>query len=279
MKKTALILIATCFISASVSGAAEKSAILVKLDASRAAVEALAGKIGENREASADLEQARAFLKKATDAHEKGRQLLGFNIGGFGTLKPEAEEEIKGYLELSDLSLTTASSRLEKGRAAHELEALEKQLNTVKAKIKVFEDRKAELEKLKADAAKCAAAAKEVETLKSEKSALAAQLEKLTAERGASEKSAAEQTELQRKIEEMATEKKRLEAQLEKQQAEIKSLTSQLDEAKKTARKTESPEPAAPVKTILSLPAATPASAVETPATEAAPAAASPQSK
>ncbi|MBI5484897.1 MAG: hypothetical protein HY888_10605 [Deltaproteobacteria bacterium] len=268
MKKTALILFATCCISASVSGAAEKSAILLKLDASRAAVEALAGKIGENREAATDLEQARAFLKKATDAHEKGRQLLGFSIGGFGTLKPEAEEEIKGYLEMSELSVTTAASRLEKTRAANELETIEKQLTTVKAKVKVFEDRKAELEKLKADAAKCATAAREVETLKAEKISLAAQVEKLTAERGASGKSSAEQAELQRKNEEMKAEKKLLEAQIEKQLAEIKALTSQLDEAKKSARKTESPEPAA-----------TPPAAVETPSKEAAPAAAPPESK
>lgn len=249
MKKTTLILITTCCISASVSGAAEKSAILVKLDASRAAVEALAGKIGENREASADLEQARAFLKKATDAHEKGRQVLGFNIGGFGTLKPEAEEEIKAYLEISDLSLATASSRLEKARAANELEAIDKQLNTVKARMKAFEDRKAELEKLKADAAKCGTAVREIETLKSEKALLTTQLEKLAAERGKSEKAAGEQSELQKKIDEMKTENRRLGDQLEKQRAEIVELTSRLEDAKKTAAKADIPVSAAPVIT------------------------------
>ena len=249
MKRTVLILISIFCISASVSSAAEKSKTLLKLEASTAAVEALAGRTGENREASADLEQARGFLKKATDAHEKGRQLLGFSIGGFGTLKPEAEEEIKGYLEISDLSVTTASSRLEKARAANELEAIEKQLNNVKAKMKAFEDRKAELEKLKADAAKCGTAAREVETLKSEKALLTAQLEKLTAERGKSEKATVEQTGLQKNIEEMKTENRRLGDQIEKQQAEIRELTSRLEDAKKTAAKVDVPAPPAPVKT------------------------------
>lgn len=233
MKKTALMLIATFFISATSASAAEKSKVLVQMDASRASVDALAGKVGENREAAAALEQARAYLQKAADVQAKSRQLFGVNIG-FGDLKPEAEEEIKSYLEISDIAVATAASRIEKARAASELEIIDKQAASVKAKIKAFEDRKAELEKLKADAAKCQSASKEIETLKSENS--------------------------------------RLSGQIEKQLAEIKTLSAQLEEAKKTATVPSKPEkdppapvtPPAPVKEI---PAAKePSPVAETPA-------------
>jgi DNA repair exonuclease SbcCD ATPase subunit len=174
MKRTFLIMITTFCISVSGSIAAEKSKIVIKLDASRAAVEALAGRIGENREAAGDLDQARLFLKKAADAHEKGLQVLGFNIGGLGTLKPEVEEEIKNYLDISDLSVATASSRLEKARAANELETIEKQLAGVKTRLKAFEDRKAELEKLKTENTRLAG---QIEKQMAEIKALNSQLE------------------------------------------------------------------------------------------------------
>lgn len=177
MKKRVTIL-GTMLLFAATSGfAAEKSKILAQLDASRAAAEALTGKIGENREAAAVLEQARISLKKASDIYEKGRSILGF-----GNLKPEAEEEISKYLEISDTIVATATSLLEKARASSELEIIDKQLASVKTKLKVFEDRKAELEKLKADVAKCQTASKEMEILKAENSTLSGQIQKQLAE-------------------------------------------------------------------------------------------------
>lgn len=242
MKKSTLILVTTVLLTAASAFAAEKSKILIQLDASRAAVDAVALKVGENREASAALEQARTSLQKATEVHDKGRQMFGL-----GDLKPEAEAEVKGYLETTDIAVATAVSRLEKTRAAAELEAIDKQLESVKAKVKLFDDRKAELEKLKADAAKCLSSAKELETLKAENS--------------------------------------RLSGQVEKQLAEIKALTVQLEEAKKTAVKAAIPDvkpvPVPPPAPVAEIPAAKeqptpvaapgpPAAAVPTPETPAA---------
>jgi chromosome segregation ATPase len=211
MKRTILILISTVFVLSTGVFAAEKSKILLQLESSQASVDSLAGKVGENREASTSLEKARASLKKASDIFAKGRQMLGFNIG-FGDLKPEAEEEIKSYLQISDISVATATSRLEKTRASAELETIDKQLASVKAKVKIFEDRKIELEKLKADAAKCQTASKELETLKSENA--------------------------------------RLSGQIEKQFAEIRALTAQMEEAKKAAVKSVTPEKIAPATAV-----------------------------
>jgi chromosome segregation ATPase len=230
MKKTLFFLTSISFVISTWAFAAEKSKILLQLESSQAAVDLLAGKVGENREALTALEQARLSLKKASDIYAKSRQMLGFNIG-FGDLKPEAEEEIKNYLQISDISVATATSRLEKARAASELETIDKQLATVKTKVKVFEDRKAELEKLKTDAAKCQSAAKDLETLKSENS--------------------------------------RLSGQLEKQLAEIKALTAQLEEARKNAVKSATPEKIAPLPATLPAPGKeTPTAKEQVPAKE-----------
>ncbi len=216
MKTSILILITTLCLSVSAAIAAEKSKALVQLDTARAAVEALAGKIGDNKEAAVDLELARVAIKKGTDISDKGRQLFGF-----GDMKPESEKEIKNYAEIAELATVAAAARLEKARAASELEALDKQLTTVKAKMKIFEDRKAELEKFKAEAAKCRNSISELETLKTENGLLS--------------------------------------SRSEKQQAEIKALTAQLEEAKKAAAHKEKVEPLKPLKAMTSSPLSPPA--------------------
>ncbi|MDD5285087.1 MAG: hypothetical protein PHD54_04460 [Desulfuromonadaceae bacterium] len=216
MKRTILILIALFFVSSTWALSAEKNKTVAKLDASRATVDAIAGKVGDNREALAALEKARSYLQKASDLQTRSRQLFGINIG-FGGLKPEAEEEINNYLEIVDNVVATATSRLENARTSTELEIIDKQLASVKTRIKVYEDRKAELEKLKADAAKCQVISKELETLKLENS--------------------------------------RFSSQIEKQLAEIKALTDRLEEAKKTASEPVKSDKNTPVTVTLPVPA------------------------
>ncbi len=222
MKTRLLILITTLCLSASAALAAEKNKALMQLDTARAAVEAMAAKAADNREAAAGLELARAAIKKGADAAEKGRQMFGF-----GGIKPEAEQEVKNYADIAELETAAVASRLEKGRSAAELEALDKQLAGVKARIKLFEDRKAELEKYKAEAAKCQGAAGEIETLKAEKA--------------------------------------RLSARSDKQEAEIRELKARLEEAAKANVCKEAAPTAAPVKT-LPAPAETPAAKEPVPA-------------
>lgn len=177
MKTRLLILTIALCLTAATALAAEKSAAQIRLDTARSALEALAGTIADNREAALDLEQARAALKKGDEAADKGKQLFGF-----GPLKPEAELDIKRYAEIAELSTTAAAARIEKSRATAELALLDQQLETVKAKVKKFEDRQAELEKFKAQAAKCQTAVSELEALKAENSRLSTQLDKQRAE-------------------------------------------------------------------------------------------------
>ncbi|OHB24555.1 MAG: hypothetical protein A2X79_04715 [Desulfuromonadaceae bacterium GWB2_53_15] len=202
--------------------AAEKSKTLSLIDATRGAIDGFVARAGENKAVAADVELARASLKKAEDAYEKGRQLFGF-----GDVKPEAELDIKHYAGLAELAISLGSSRIEKARVEVEFEALGKQLAEVKAKVKVFEDRKAEIDKLKADAAKLPIISKELEVIKSEKALLATQVELLMAERGQSDKLKVGNAELTRKIEELKAENARLTEQVEKMKAEGKLQAAQ----------------------------------------------------
>lgn len=205
MKTRTLILTATLCLAASAVFAAEKSKAQLQLETARSAVEAIAGKIADNREAAIDLELARTALKKGDEAADKGKQLFGF-----GGMKPEAELDIKRYAEIAELSAAAAAARIEKARATAELGVLDQQLESVKAKVKKFEDRRAELEKFKAEAARCQTAVTELETLKAENS--------------------------------------RLNSQLEKQRAEIKALTTKLEEAQNEGVCRETSESTAPPK-------------------------------
>ncbi len=154
--------------------AAEKGKALIHIDAARVAIEAATPKVGDNKAATADLELARASLKKAEDAYEKGKPMFGM-----GDIKPELEQIIKHFTGLTELAVSLADTHLAKARAEAELEPIEKQLTVAKAKVKLFEDRKAEIEQLKVEAAKYQAVAKELETLKADKEKITARLDAL----------------------------------------------------------------------------------------------------
>lgn len=216
-----ILLISTLCVSVTTAFAADKNKILSQLDATRATVEAAAGKIEGNREAAADLERARAALKDADESFKSGKSMFGF-----GDISPEAENEIKLAVDMAELATATALTRLEFVRATTELDAIEKQFTTVKGKLKLFEDRKAELERLRLEVAACQKTSNEFETIKAEKALLMSQVDQLAAERSRADKLKIEQLELTRKLEEVKAENARLStlaALLEKQLAEKKA--------------------------------------------------------
>lgn len=217
MRDTIIMAFVLVLMNAVGADAAEKSWALLKIDATRGAIEGFAARVRENKAATGDLEMARTSLKKAEEVYEKGRQMFGF-----GDVKPEAEQDIKHYTGMAELAISLGNSRIEKARAETEFELLGKQLAAVKDKLKVFEDRKAEIEKIKADAAKMPLLSKELETVKSEKALLATQVELLMAERGRSDKLKDEKIDLVKKIEELKAENARLMEQVEKMKAEVK---------------------------------------------------------
>lgn len=234
MKWTNLLLIPLFSLQISTAFAAEKNKTLVQLDATRSAVETAAGKIEGNKEAAADLERARAALKQADESFSAGKSMFGF-----GDISPETEKEIKLSVDAAEIATLTALSRVEFVRATAEMDAIEKQFAATKAKLKLFEERKAELERLRLEAAACRKISNELEIIKLEKANLAAQIDQLNSERGRADKLKIEQLELTRKMDEMKAENTRLSTLLEKQQAEIKTVPepSHEDPKKKSTRK------------------------------------------
>ena len=215
MKLTHLFLVALLSLQFSTAFAADKNKTLIQLDATRSAVETAAGKIEDNKEAAADLERARAALKQADESYSAGKSMFGF-----GDISPETEKEIKISVDAADIATLTALSRVEFVRATAEMNAMEKQFTATKAKLKLFEDRKAELDRLRLEAAACRKTSNELEIIKLERANLAAQIDQLNAERGRADKLKIEQLELTRKMDEMKAENSRLSTLLEKQQAE-----------------------------------------------------------
>ncbi len=235
----------------------EKDKTQIRIDAAATAIEATSARAKGNQDAGSDLDQARSYLKQAQESYQKGKQLFGF-----GGLKPEAEQEIIGLLDMADLAMVMATSRMEKARAASDLEPIEKQMAVVKAKIKIFEDRKAELEKLRADASKYQAVAKEIETLKAEKEALTAQVKQLTEERVAADKLKTQNSEQARALEEAKGRINRLTEQLEAAKAERRTAPAEPTPAPspsaKPAQPAASAEPPAQPASTEKAPGSTP---------------------
>lgn len=231
MNKLSFFLIALFGLSLSSAFAAEKNKTLLQLEATKSAVEATATKIEGNKEASADLERAKTALKQADESLTTGKSLFGF-----GDINPEAEKEIKLAIDAAEVATASALSRVEFVRASTELEAIEKQFASVKAKLKLFEDRKAELERLRAESATCQKMSKEFEALKDEKTALTAKVAQLSAEQSRADKLKIEQLELTRKVEELKAENARLSSVLKLDKPGTTTVHPAEDPAKKTIK-------------------------------------------
>lgn len=235
---TALTLSAVCTLPPAWAG--EKDKTVQRLEATAAAIDLLEPKAKAIPEAASDIGRARSHVKRAHEILDGGRQMFG--LGG---VKPEAEQDANHFLGLSDLSLATAASRIEKSRAAAELELLEKQLATVKGKIRIFEDRKAEFEKYKAEAAKYQAAAKEIEALKAEREA---QAKLLADERAALEKLKAQSAAQTKELEEAKFRAARLSEQLDALKNERKPAAGDGAPAEPAKQAPRDPEQKSPDK-------------------------------
>lgn len=186
--------IAACMMTGTVH-AADKAEIFSRIESARVGVESFVARTKNNDLVVADVEAARGYLRKAVAAFEGGKQMFG--LGG---IKPEAEQEIGHCLAMAELNVDLAESRLGAKRNREELAALTPLLDKVRAKVRRFDDRKAEMERLRLDAAKADVLAKEVAQLKVDKALLASQIELLMAERREWEKLKTEHADLARKL-------------------------------------------------------------------------------
>jgi hypothetical protein len=158
--------------------AGEKPKAQSQIEAARAAIEAFSKRSDDNKLVTGDLEAARTLLKKGEEAFAGGRAMFGL-----GDINPQAALDVKHFTDMVDLYLILGQSRIDKARAEDELKAMSSQVAKMKGKVKVFDDRKAELEKLRASVVKFEAIAKELEEVKAEKARLAEKVAKLELER------------------------------------------------------------------------------------------------
>lgn len=158
----------------------EKTRAQGQIDAAKAAIDAFAKKTYDNKLVAADIEAARSVIKKGEEAMITGRQMFGL-----GDISPEAGRDVKHYADMVDLHLTLGQLRLDKTKAAEELKPIKNQVDKIKARVRIFEDRKTELEKLRASLVKYETVAKELENLKAENARLAEKEGKLMAEQKA----------------------------------------------------------------------------------------------
>ncbi|MCM0082532.1 hypothetical protein L4X63_13110 [Geomonas sp. Red32] len=172
-------LIAICLVALLIPVAAfadEKSKAQKELETAKVAIDAFANKSGDSKLVTADVEAARAMLKKGEDAFKEGKPM-------FGDLKPEAGRDVKHFAAMVELYLTMGQTRLDKEKDAEELKVMTAQITKLKARVKVFEDRNAELEKLRSDAILWDTAIKDMESVKSENAKLKEKNNKLILER------------------------------------------------------------------------------------------------
>ena len=158
----------------------EKTTAQGQIDAAKAAIEAFSRKTHDDKLVFKDIEAARSAVKKGEEAFTTGRQMFGL-----GDISTVTGHDVKHFTDMVDLYLTLGQSRINKAKAAEELKPIISNMAKVKARLKSFEDRQAELEKLRADQAKFEPMVKELEQLKAENARLSEKQGKLVAERQA----------------------------------------------------------------------------------------------
>lgn len=226
MRTIITIAIATLLFATPDTQAAERAKSQGQIDAARSALNEFKAKVGDSKIVDTDIAAAEQNIEKAAAALKAGEKM-------FGGLTDEADAEVRHQTALSDLNLKVAASRLEKARIDAESTVLAKKIGAVQARVKVFDDYRSEIAKLKEQVAANEKAAKEADQLKADKSALEERIARMTEERKELEGIKAENSRLKNEL-------KKLEAQLNKP-AELK--TPEVRETPKVAEKPALPAP------------------------------------
>ncbi|MBT0663865.1 hypothetical protein KI809_06075 [Geobacter pelophilus] len=192
----------TFSVGSTFSFAADREGSRLLIEKSQTAVEQMREKAGANKAATADLDTALRYLDKASVALKQGEKM-------FGGLADEAEQEIRHQATLVELTLKLADSRLERAKTEAELAVLHKKADAVKAKVKVFDDLRGEIARLKDDLAKNDKVGKELAALKAERDALAAQVKQLNTDQELREKLQAENETLKKALGQLQAESKK----------------------------------------------------------------------
>lgn len=195
MKTILTLVLAAMILTPHTTYAAERGKSQAQIETAQAALNDFKTKAGADASlVSSELESAARYLEKAAAALKGGEKM-------FGGLSDEAEQDVNHETAMLEVTLKLAATKLERTKIGAELTLLGKKVDAIKAKLKIFDDFRAEIARLKAELATNEKVVKEREALKAEKSALEAQIAKLSAEMTQLEALKEENLRLNRKLE------------------------------------------------------------------------------
>ncbi|HAK87466.1 MAG TPA: hypothetical protein DCP24_00070 [Nitrospiraceae bacterium] len=161
--------------------AADKSEISSQINKVKASIEKLKSEVSDTATLAEDILKAQHYIKLAEDELNKNISLIGSITG---SVKSEAVPTITHYISLSELTITVVKSKMEKMKKENENSGLAKLIPELETKIKTVEDKNAEIKRLRGIIEKPkeenAQLAKEIATLKSDKTNLTSQVETLS---------------------------------------------------------------------------------------------------
>jgi regulator of replication initiation timing len=203
------------FPSAGLSADREKSQ--ARIDSARSSLNEFKSNAGESKTIDAEVKAAERNLEKASAAQKAGEKM-------FGGLSDEADADVRHETSLLDLNLKLAASKLEKSKIEAESAVLGKKIDVVQAKVKIFDDFRAEIARLKEEVASTGKAVKEFEKLKGEKISLEEQVAKLSGEMDKLGAATTEISALKVQLTAAIEENRRLKVQQEKLPTESKAV-------------------------------------------------------
>lgn len=212
--KTILTLAITAMVLAPLAvPAAERAPSQARIEAARSSLNDFKVKAGDIKAATGDIDEAAGHIDKAAAALKAGEKM-------FGGISDESELDVRHETALADLALKRGTSRLEQAKITAESAALAKKIDAVKAKVKIFDDFRTEIARLKKDAAANEKAQKVIDKLKEEKNTLEEQVARLTADKEKLGAATAELDTLKNRLDAAAAENNKLKGLLEKLEAD-----------------------------------------------------------
>jgi uncharacterized protein YigA (DUF484 family) len=185
--------------------AADRARSQAQIDSGRVALNDFKAKAGESKIVADDVNAAERNLEKAATAQKAGEKM-------FGGLTDEAEANVRHEIALLDLNIKLAASKLEQARIGAESAALGKKIEAVQAKLKIFDDFRSEIARLKSKLADSQKGGRELEILKKEKGSLEEQIIDFKKGKELLETLKAENLKLTSQLEKLQSEQKTLQA-------------------------------------------------------------------
>lgn len=182
MKKLSLFLLmifSLCLLSSGIAYADKEQAAFV-IQKAKAFIEQVKAK-------SDDLKASTDMLKRSTAFIEQAQTTLKNNTNILGKLNKEGEQDVLFYAEMAEISAAVVLAQMEKGIQEKENERLEKMIPDIEGRIKIINDKDAEIKRLTEEIKKPQGSLEtlntEVTRLRKENSDVKGQLSQLKTER------------------------------------------------------------------------------------------------